>query len=84
MTTLIHKCHSSIREFIFIVERLVDHGQVVIVPMVVVDVMLMIGHGIHDKGTFPFQIFTGKAGCDLCSQTTMAATQQRKNIYGDR
>ena len=57
MTTLIHKCHSSIREIILIVKRLVDHGQLVIVPMVVVDVMLMIGHGIHEKGTFPFQIF---------------------------
>ena len=35
------------------------------------------------KISFP-NFSTGKAGCDLCSQTTMAATQQRKNIYGDR
>ena len=54
MTTLIHKngCHSSIREFILIDGGLVDHGQLVIVLMVVVDVMLMIGHGVHDYGTF--------------------------------
>ena len=31
---------------------LVDHGQLVIVLMVVVVVMLMIGHGVHDYGTF--------------------------------
>ena len=56
MTTLINKNgrHSSIREFILIDGGLVDHGQLVIVLMVVVtvDVMLMISHGVHDYGTF--------------------------------
>ena len=50
MTTLIHKngCHSYIREFILIDGGLVDHGRLVIVLMVVVNVMLMIGHGVQD------------------------------------
>ena len=53
MTTLIHKNgrHSSIREFILIDFGLVDHGQLAIVLMVVVVVMLMIDHGVHDYGT---------------------------------
>ena len=41
-------CHSYIREFILIDGGLVDHGRLVIVLMVVVNVMLMIGHGVQD------------------------------------
>ena len=50
MTTLIHKngCHSHIREFIWIDGGLVYNGRLVIVLMVVVNVMLMIGHGVQD------------------------------------